>query len=150
PSGGCHAMTMPRPQDPTPMPTDDASLRERASSIRGGGASKAPDLWLRLSPAELTEVYETYWRFAAERQEIFFRRLASDPGPWTIDPILARYKFTNAYRASDRVSQYLIRNVAYRGSSNSNEVFFRTILFKLFNRIDTWERLETAFGQVTY
>jgi len=141
---------MPRSQDPSLTSSDDATSRETPSSIRREDASKAPGLWLRLSPAELTEVYESYWRFAAERQEIFFRRLAGDPGPWTTDPILARYKFTNAYRASDRVSQYLIRNVAYKGSANSNEVFFRTILFKLFNRVDTWERLETAFGQVTY
>ena len=61
-------------------------------------------------PLKPTVVYDTYWRFAAERQEIFFRRVVrtSQP-PWTADPILAEYKFTNAYRASDRVSQYLIR-----------------------------------------
>src|SRR5438094_843323 len=64
-----------------------------------------------LSPARPSPVYETYWRFAAERQRIFFSRLAGDPAPWTVDPILGSYKFTNAYRASDRVSQYLIRNV---------------------------------------
>ena len=49
-------------------------------------------------------------------------------------PILARFKFTNAYRASDRVSQYLIRNVIYEGSQSSEEVFFRTLLFKIFKQ----------------
>jgi hypothetical protein len=61
-----------------------------------------------LEPLKPTVVFETYWRFAAERQAIFFRRLEGRPAPWTDDPILQQHKFTNAYRASDRVSQYLI------------------------------------------
>jgi hypothetical protein len=62
-----------------------------------------------------SNVFDTYWRFAAERQEIFFRRLAGAPPPWTADSILRRFKFTNAYRASDRVSQYLIKRVIDAG-----------------------------------
>ena len=70
--------------------------------------------------------------------------------PWTDDPIIARHKFTNAYRASDRVSQYLIRNVIYRGDQSPQEVFFRTVLFKLFNKIETWDLLQARLGPVTY
>src|ERR1044071_5703618 len=88
-----------------------------------------------LSPAEPTKLYDAYWHFAAERQAIFFRRLNGARYPWSKDPILAKYKFTNAYRASDRVSQYLIRKVIYRDDlpATAEEVFFRIILFKLFN-----------------
>lgn len=107
-------------------------------------------LFSRVSPAMPTEVYDTYWRFAAERQEVFFRRLRRSAPPWTDDPILARFKFTNAYRASDRVSQYLIRNVIYRGLQSSEEIFFRILLFKVFNKIETWERLESALGAIEY
>ncbi|MHC4567559.1 MAG: nucleotide kinase domain-containing protein, partial [Planctomycetota bacterium] len=103
-----------------------------------------------LEPAKTTVVYETYWRFAAERQAIFFKRIEGAPFPWTSDPILKRYKFTNAYRASDRVSQYLIRNVIYEGDSSTKEVFFRIMLFKLFNRIETWKLLEEKLGEITY
>src|SRR3569832_1670874 len=103
-----------------------------------------------LSPIEPTKVYDTYWRFAAERQAIFFKRIEGRSYPWTMDPILAVYKFTNAYRASDRVSQYLIKNVIYSGEQQSDEIFFRTILFKLFNRIDTWELLESEVGNISY
>ena len=39
---------------------------------------------------------------------IFELRADGGPGPWTDDPILQRYKFCNTFRASDRVSQYLI------------------------------------------
>ena len=95
-------------------------------------------------------VYESYWQFAAERQKVFFRKLERLPAPWTTDSILAKYKFTNAYRASDRVSQYLIRHVIYEGDDNPEEVFFRIILFKLFNKIETWEFLKDNLGNISY
>lgn len=110
-----------------------------------------PPTSLRLGGSELavSPVFNTYWRFAVERQRIFFNRLQQQ-FPLTPDPILSVFKFTNAYRASDRVSQYLIRNVAYEGEQTAKEVFFRTILFKLFNKIQTWELLTKTFEQVTY
>jgi hypothetical protein len=99
-----------------------------------------------------TPVFESYWRFAAERQAMYFRRMTDPVGPWTGDPILATFRFTNAYRASDRVSQYLIREIQYHPdrSTRPSEVFFRTILFKLFNRVETWEELERRFGPLVW
>ncbi len=118
---------------PVPSGADDALL---------------PDLG-RLRPSP---VYNTYWRFAAERQCVFFRRLERRPPPWTHDPVLRAHKFTNAYRASDRVSQYLIRSVIYRSDlpSAPDEVVFRILLFKLFNKIETWELLENELGRLTH
>lgn len=97
-----------------------------------------------------TPVFDTYWRFASERQEMFMRRVLGSMPPWTEDPILRAHRFTNTYRASDRVSQYLIRHVIYEGSQKPEEVFFRTILFKLFNKIDTWEALQKELGGVSW
>jgi len=94
-------------------------------------------------------VYDTYWRFAAKRQKIFTKRLKQNEYPWTNDPILNHHKFTNVYRATDRVSQYLIKNVIYKGDQSPIEVFFRTILFKIFNRITTWEYLESEIGAIS-
>jgi hypothetical protein len=95
-----------------------------------------------------TPVYDLYWKFAAERQAIFFRRLEGESAPWTNDPILSTYKFTNVYRASDRVSQYLIKRVIYdaRYPSAPAEIVFRILLFKLFNKVSTWELLEEHLG----
>ena len=94
------------------------------------------------------EIFDTYWRFAAMRQEVFFNKIQNVPPPWTSDPILNTYKFCNAYRASDRVSQYLIKNVIYgeNRSKNEEEVILRILLFKIFNKIETWEYLETQIG----
>ena len=110
--------------------------------------NKTVSIFTKLSPARPTVVYDTYWRFAAERQEVFFRKLEGHPSPWTDDSILAKYKFTNAYRASDRVSQYLIKHVIYEGDQSPVEVFFRILLFKLFNKIETWELLQNQLTEI--
>jgi hypothetical protein len=98
----------------------------------------------RLHP---TEVFDTYWIFASRRQHIYEARLNGVDGPWTDDPILREHRFTNCYRAADRVSQYLISNVIYSGSQAFDEVVFRTLLFKLFNKIETWELLLDGLGE---
>lgn len=105
-----------------------------------------------LLPIKVTPVFDSYWRFAVERQNVFCQRLIGKPAPWTTDPVISGHKFTNSYRASDRVSQYLIRNVIYRDDlpKSHSEVLFRTLLFKLFNKIETWKLLEHAFGEVTF
>lgn len=102
----------------------------------------------QLKPVK-TEVFKTYWHFAAERQSVFFARLYGQRKPWTDDPIIREYKFTNSYRASDRVSQYLIKNVIYSKNWSLANTVFRTLIFKLFNKIETWELLEQNFGEVS-
>jgi hypothetical protein len=93
-----------------------------------------------------TAVFDTYWRFAAARQTLFMQRVSGVRPPWTTDPVLAMHRFTNAYRAADRVSQYLIRHVLYEDSQRVEEVFFRALLFKLFNRIETWQAFAATVG----
>lgn len=104
------------------------------------------DVIVRRRPPTPSAVYDTYWQFAARRQEVFHRRVRGEPAPWTTDPVITLHRFTNAYRASDRVSQYLIRQVAYSGDQAPDETVFRVLLFKLFNRIATWELLADTVG----
>jgi hypothetical protein len=110
----------------------------------------APTIFTSLSPAKTTIVFDTYWKFAKLRQDAFFSRYKGEAAPWSKDPILNAYKFTNAYRASDRVSQYLIREVIYGGAYETRDLFFRIILFKLFNKIETWKLLEKELGTITW
>lgn len=105
-------------------------------------------VFARRTEPQPTVVYNTYWEFAAKRQEVYFGRLRKLRGPWTKDRILAEHRFTNAYRAADRVSQFLIRNVLYVGGLGAAETVFRTLLFKLFNKIETWQLLEREFGEL--
>lgn len=103
----------------------------------------------RIEPSP-SAVYDTYWKFAAERQAIFYRRLIKANPPWTDDIILRVYKFTNAYRAADRVSQYLISRVIEKGEKSPKELLFRILLFKMFNKIETWHFLENRLGNLSW
>ena len=96
-----------------------------------------------------TIVFDTYWKFATERQNIFYNKLRNEH-TLTDDLILKDYKFTNVYRVLDRVSQYLISDVIYRDEHEPRNILFRILLFKIFNKIETWECLERELGQISY
>src|SRR5262245_39123961 len=100
---------------------------------------------------EATSVFDTYWRFAARRQSIYEARLGGAQAPWTDDPVLREYRFTNVFRATDRVSQFLIAEVIYdEKKHNADDLVFRTLLFKFFNRVATWRGLDKAVGPVSW
>ena len=129
---------------PVQHQSGDTFPKAADESYQVSGKISKLNIFLPLAPIVPTIVYDTYWRFAAKRQDIFFKRFFGELPPWTDDEVLRVHKFTNAYRASDRVSQYLIRRVIYREDccDSIEETLFRIILFKLFNKIETWELLE--------
>ena len=90
--------------------------------------------------------YDAYWQFAAKRFDVFERRLNNQPAPWTDDLVIANNRFTNVFRASDRVSQYLI-NLQYE-NDDLKDVFFKTMLFKLFNKIETYTFLDKELAVI--
>lgn len=108
------------------------------------------EIFKKLSKPKKSIVFNTYWQFAAKRQDVFFNKINLIT-PLTTDPILERHRFTNVYRASDRVSQYLIRNVIYQDDMTftKNDLLLRILLFKIFNKISTWEYLESQFENIT-
>jgi len=79
---------------------------------------------------------------------MFLRRLKNEDGPFTDDPVLALNRFTNVFRASDRVSQFLIR-LQYK-EEDPSEIFFKTLLFKIFNKIETYCYLENEMEGISY
>ncbi len=87
--------------------------------------------------------FKYYFYFIQERMNMFWRKFDNSK-ILTEDPILQEYKFTNVYRACDRVSQYLIRNVISKDSTkySAEDMLLRILVFKVFNRINTWEYLE--------
>lgn len=92
--------------------------------------------------------YELYWKFAYERQRVFESRLDSRQGPWTDDPIIQAYKFCNVYRVTDRVSQYMIRDVCYNPEpSEPDDRIFQIVAFRTFSNIATWESVRTILGR---
>jgi len=134
---------------PLVTPQFELNLSDENNVIKNIVTVDQPTI-IRWHPLVPTTAFHTYWRFAVERQEIFFRRMGQKFPPFSDDGILRAHKFTNAYRASDRVSQYLIRNVIYGGEQDISEVFFRIMLFKTFNKIETWKLLTDTLGPISY
>lgn len=97
-----------------------------------------------------SSIFSEYWKFAFKRQERFRMKSIShyESKDDSDDPILNNFKFTNCYRATDRVSQYLIKNVIYSGTYSPEDTFLRTLLFKTFNKIETWEFLQSQIGDI--
>ena len=94
-------------------------------------------------------MFAAYWRFADERQRMYLRRAAGGHGPWTTDPVLASYRFTNAYRVLDRVTQTLLRDVVAPGPQDPVDLVIRVLLYKLFNRPATWKHIVDNCGEPT-
>ena len=92
--------------------------------------------------------FDTYWRFAAERQLIFQARAKGSDAPWTADPILQTFKFCNVYRAADRVSQYLIREICYgQDEVDPADLVFQIMAFRTFSKPATWEAIRSFLGR---
>lgn len=96
------------------------------------------------------EAYHYYFYFIQERMNIFWKRYEGHSYGFTKDRILSENKFTNVYRAQDRVSQYLIKDVIYGNDEGFTEqdILFRILIFKIFNNIDTWKFLENKIGTI--
>jgi alpha-glutamyl/putrescinyl thymine pyrophosphorylase clade 1 len=102
----------------------------------------------RRPPTPRQDIFDLYWYFACERHAIFQRRVEGLAPPWTDDSILATFKFCNAYRAADRVSQFLIREVAYGGDDGATDLdrVFRIVAFRTFSRPETWRSITRFLG----
>lgn len=102
---------------------------------------------MKRPPTPRPGIYDLYWYFASERQHVFERRLDGQPRPWTDDPILQTYKFCNVFRAADRVSQYMIRDVCYDETPCSDEDrLFQIVAFRTFSKIETWDTVREYLG----
>lgn len=139
--------SQPPPSTSSPSPTqqgEDATTHT-CDAVPQGRYGRAVSTAER-RPGGSNEVMDAYWRFAADRHDLYLRRIATLPPAPTSDPVLAQYRFTNAYRVCDRTSQYLVREVQYRHDQSAEEVILRTVLFKLFNKVDTWELICDELG----
>jgi hypothetical protein len=61
--------------------------------------------------------------FIHERHEIYRRRQRGEPKPWTTDPILRDYKFTNIYRGLDRTTIWIKENWIDKHADDPNLYF---------------------------
>ena len=81
-----------------------------------------------------------FFQYARRRHEVYLRRQAGARPPWTADPILASYRFTNIYRETDRTTVWFREHVRDR-YDGTPEVLLATVLFRWFNKIETGEAM---------
>lgn len=105
---------------------------------------------LKLKQLNANDNYRYFWEFAYYRNRIFLDRLKK-PHTRSENKILAEYKFTNIYRVLDRTTQYLVKKIINNDKNYSDEdLLFRILLFKIFNKIETWESIELILGDIIW
>tara|TARA_R100000501_G_C2622774_1_gene115957 strand:+ start:1239 stop:2126 length:888 start_codon:yes stop_codon:yes gene_type:complete len=78
---------------------------------------------------------ETFWYWITERHDIYIRRFGEQqPKPWTKDPILQQYKFTNAFRQLDRGTIALTDMISQFPAASEEMKLFNIWWYRLFNR----------------
>ncbi len=87
------------------------------------------------------------WEYIEERERIRLRKEAGEPWPWTEDPILRAYKFTNVRRLHDRTTQALLAVYQAHRRAPAHVVLYNCGVHRLFG---TAEFAATAGWQERY
>lgn len=80
---------------------------------------------------------QTYWYLLNERHNVYLRKEAGQPWPWSKDEILQQYKFTNVFRELDKTTKPIIKELKSNDSPASVE-FFNICLYRMFNWTPTY------------
>lgn len=85
------------------------------------------------------------WQYMQKRQSILKLKEAKFPKPWTNDPLLMQYSFTNCYREDDKTTKWM--KIYVRDPYDfKDEVVLASLLFRWFNRIRTGEAIFCQLG----
>lgn len=83
-----------------------------------------------LTPAPI----EMFWYWISERHRIFVKRQEGLSKPWTDDPILQSYKFTNPFRQNDRGTVWLRENFLEPHQHDPlADIAFNICWYRMFN-----------------
>lgn len=83
--------------------------------------------------------------FIWEREAIRLARVNEYPAPWTVDPVLAKYKFTNIHRKHDRGSKWIIDNLIMANDNREKpHLWFTLLIARLINWPPTLQALVDA------
>jgi hypothetical protein len=90
------------------------------------------------SIGDLKDPRARFFAYARERHSIYLRRASGKPRPWTQDPILQEFRFTNVFREFDKTTAWFRQHVR-DPLRNKPEVLLATVAFRLLNRIEIGE-----------
>ena len=81
-----------------------------------------------------------FWNMMAERHRVYKKRTAGTGAPWTTDPILSKFKFTNVMRELDTGTRFVtdyIAGKAHECNLSAVDCVFNIMLYRMFNKIET-------------
>lgn len=83
---------------------------------------------------------DVFWYWIKEREEIRKKKEAGAPWPWTRDPVLQEFRFTNVFREHDAVTKW-IRPLREQYIGDASQIH-RILAARFFNRIDVLQELD--------
>jgi hypothetical protein len=93
-----------------------------------------------MTTAQNKTPFNLFWYFIRERQSVYLKKEAGEPRPWTDDPILQKYKFTNVYRENDRVTRWITEHWR-TPHARDPDLWFAMCVARYVNWPDTLEEI---------
>lgn len=91
-----------------------------------------------------------FFAFVNCRHMIWYRRFKQGKDfPWSDDPILSEYKFTNVYRELDRGTKFLWESVS---GDTTEQILFQIVFYRFINKPDyfIWTGDTGGVGNIEY
>ena len=114
-------------------------MKDKARDIYRQNANL--DKLAKAKPKMNREIYRMLVYYIKERYAIRLRKESGKPRPWTDDPILRDWRFTNIRREHDRESLWLINNISTNLDLSLQDKILNTIVFRIFSKHQTAEKL---------
>ena len=84
------------------------------------------------------EHLEMFREFVIDRYRIHvLKDVKKQPAPWTDNPILREFKFTNVRREHDRTTKHLLALLEEHKDAPYNDKLMNIIMYRLYNKMET-------------
>jgi len=91
---------------------------------------------------------DRFFSFMTDRHTIYMRKQAGAPFPWTLDPILQKYKFCNVFRELDTGTIWCREHIE-EPFANHPELFFNIAAYRSINRLESWAEVYETERSIT-
>lgn len=82
---------------------------------------------------------DLFWYWINERHRIALKKMGGESPPFTLDPILQEFKFTNVFRELDRTTKWFDHNI--RSRKHGADLLWWTCLFRSLGTIQAGQEL---------
>lgn len=104
------------------------------------------DKILSANPLLNEKVIHQWFFHQKERTKIYYKKeFLKEPGPWTEDVILSKYKFVNTKRKWDRETRWLLEKVCKNTELSYENKILNCFLFRVINKSETMNLLRAPF-----